>query len=123
MGVTLPSASEVVNRLMGLGLVLRISRFEIGLTPQGRQIAEQLDRRHESLRQFMTNVLVMDEDEADKIACRLEHYVDGDFAGRLAQLAELLKMEYAKVLEDIAGHIRAGKVGKRAPAGNVSAGA
>lgn len=115
LSVTLPSVSEAVGRLVGLGLVTRKSRFEIGLTAQGQQVAEQLDRRHESLRQFMTGVMAMENEEADKVACRLEHYVDGDFAERLVQLAEFLKLKHPQALRGIAEHVGRLKDGKHAP--------
>ncbi|MBN1669423.1 MAG: metal-dependent transcriptional regulator [Kiritimatiellae bacterium] len=74
LGVSLPSASQAVSRLAGMGLVVRKSRYEIRLSPRGRTIAGKLERRHQALREFMIDVLGMDEEAADRNACRMEHW-------------------------------------------------
>jgi DtxR family Mn-dependent transcriptional regulator len=109
LGVSLPSVSEAVKRLAELGLVERKSRFEISLSAGGRRIAQQLQRRHQALKRFMTEVMAMNEEKADQVACRVEHCVDGEFAERLRTLAEFLEREYPWTLKGIADHLRNGR--------------
>ncbi len=48
----------------------------ITLTPQGKKIAKDITYRHEILKNFLTNVLQIDEETAEPTACRMEHTVD-----------------------------------------------
>ncbi len=93
LGVSRPTASEAVARLVARKMVERRSRFELVLTPAGRRVAEQLERRHAALRRFMVEVLLMNRREADELACRVEHWVGPDFVDRLLRLADELKQK------------------------------
>lgn len=106
LDVRLPSASQVVKRLVDNGLAARNDRLEVDLTPKGRTIAERLDRRHQALKRFMLDVMAMDANRADELACRVEHCVDGQFAERLVDLAEFLEKEYPWAIKGIADHVR-----------------
>ena len=106
MDVSLPSASEAVKRLVELGIALRIRPLGVALTPEGRRIANQLDLRHQALKRFMIDVMAMEPDRADTIACRLEHCVDGEFSERLLDLARFLERNYPWTLQGIAEHVR-----------------
>jgi DtxR family Mn-dependent transcriptional regulator len=105
MGVSLPSVSEAVKRLVELGLARRESRFEIGLTRAGERIATQLEERHRVLKRFMVEVMAMDKKKADEVACRVEHCIDKEFAERLKRLAEFLEQEYPWTLKGIAEYV------------------
>jgi DtxR family Mn-dependent transcriptional regulator len=106
MQVSVPSASEAVKRLAEIGIVCRSLPLGIALTPEGRRIANQLDLRHQTLKRFMVDVMAMDPDRSDTIACRLEHCVDGEFTDRLLDLARLLEQDYPWTLRGIAEHVR-----------------
>jgi DtxR family Mn-dependent transcriptional regulator len=104
LGVSLPSASETVKRLVELGFALRVEHQGINLTPAGTHVAAQLDRRHYALRGFITNVMAMRVETADEIACRVEHCVDKEFTERLLELEEYLEQYHPHALRDIAQH-------------------
>ncbi len=106
MAVSLPSASEAVKRLVEMGIASRNADHGIDLTDEGRQIAGQLDRRHQALKRFMVDVMAMASDRADEVACRVEHCVDKEFADRLLDLARFMEKEYPLVLKGIATHVR-----------------
>mgnify|MGYP000946327015 CR=1 FL=1 len=106
MGVSLPSASEAVKRLIEVGLLCRSVPVGVALTAEGRRIANQLDARHQALKRFMIDVMAMEPARADAVACRVEHCVDGDFAERLADVAGLLERDYPWTLRGIADHVR-----------------
>lgn len=48
----------------------------ITLTPEGKKIAVSVERRHIFLKDFFSRVLKVDEQTADKTACRMEHAMD-----------------------------------------------
>jgi DtxR family Mn-dependent transcriptional regulator len=106
LNVRMPSVSEAVTRLVAQGIANRNSRHTIELTPKGRLIADQLKQRHEALRLFMREVMVMDEARADEMACRIEHCVDKEFSDRLLMLAEFLEQKHPDLLTAIARHVK-----------------
>lgn len=104
--VRMPSVSEAVSRMVAQGIAVRNSRHTIELTPKGRLIAEQLKQRHEALLLFMIDVMVMEKDQADEMACRIEHCVDKAFSDRLLMLAEFLEQKHPDLLKAIARHVK-----------------
>jgi DtxR family Mn-dependent transcriptional regulator len=60
------------------------------LTPQGREVADRVTRRHATLRDFLVDVLAVDPETADLNACRMEHAVDRKVAERLGSFAKFM---------------------------------
>ncbi len=48
----------------------------VTLTPAGKKIALAIERRHIFLKDFFFRVLKVDEETADRTACRMEHAMD-----------------------------------------------
>ncbi len=68
------------------------SPYEITtLTPQGREIAEDVTRRHEIVRDFFVEVLAVEDGVANANACRAEHILDADVLDRLATFARFIQ--------------------------------
>lgn len=84
--VSRPAASRAVRELSDKELVDHKAYGYVDLTTKGQTIADKLTLRHEALYAFLTDVLCFDEDWADQEACRLEHQVDDELVGRLAEL-------------------------------------
>ena len=61
------------------------------LTDKGRQIAQRVTRGHAVIRSFLREVLLTDEETAERNACRMEHAMDKDVLDRLALFARALK--------------------------------
>ena len=61
LGVSYPSVSEMVDRLVSEGLVTHDKYRQISLTAKGRRIGKGLDEKHEVIKRFFTNVLGVDE--------------------------------------------------------------
>lgn len=58
------------------------------LTGKGRRAAEEVARRHSVVRRFLTDVLMLDADEAEANACRIEHVIDIAVLDRLQQFMD-----------------------------------
>ena len=58
------------------------------LTGKGRRAAEEVTRRHSVVRHFLTDVLMLDSDEAEANACRIEHVIDRAVLDRLQQFMD-----------------------------------
>lgn len=48
----------------------------VTLTPEGKKIALEIERRHIFLKDFFSRILKVDEETADITACRMEHAMD-----------------------------------------------
>lgn len=60
----------------------------ITLTPEGKAAAADVIRRHEVLRDFFVRVLAVEEREADRAACRMEHSIPKLILERFIRFAE-----------------------------------
>ena len=64
----------------------------ITLTLTGKAAAKDVIRRHEVLRDFFVKVLAVDESDADKAACRMEHSIPKVILERFIQFAEFVEV-------------------------------
>ena len=75
LGVTPPSATGAVQALKDRGLVSHEKYEDVLLTDEGQAIAEAVHERHEELRSFFAEVLLLDSETAENEACALEHSI------------------------------------------------
>ncbi|MEI7898845.1 MAG: metal-dependent transcriptional regulator [bacterium] len=97
--ISMPSVSEVVRRLVDSGMVLRKSLHEIVLTSAGAALVQQLDRQQAALRLFLSDILGLPANEADKRACELEHFVDAQVVERLLILGRFMAATDGKTVK------------------------
>ena len=90
LGISQPSVSEMVDRLVENSLVTHDKYQHIELTAKGRRIAKGLDRKHETIKRFFVNVLNVDESVADSDACEIEHVISDETLDRLVAYLESL---------------------------------
>ena len=86
--------STVTSALKGLsekGLVNYHPYAAITLTPEGREVAQDVRARHEVVRRFLREVLRVDDRTAEANACRMEHVMDPEVLRRLASFAEFAR--------------------------------
>lgn len=86
--VSYPSVSEMVDRLVKNGYAEHDKYRHINLTPEGEKIASGLDRKHELIRKFFTNVLGVDHQTADSDACEIEHVISDETLDKLVKYLE-----------------------------------
>ena len=75
LGVSRPSVNKALGVLKKAGMVEQQPYGSISLTQQGRTHAQDVARRHETLKAFLICVLGVDEEIADADACKMEHVV------------------------------------------------
>jgi DtxR family transcriptional regulator, Mn-dependent transcriptional regulator len=85
LGVSSPSVTEMVLRLVELGFVTRRPRGEVLLTDAGRAVGTTVVRRHRLWERFLTDVLGLPWENVHAEACRLEHATSPDTEARLAE--------------------------------------
>jgi DtxR family Mn-dependent transcriptional regulator len=87
--------SSVTGALRALAdkALIRYAPYDvITLTPEGKDAAKDVIRRHEVLRDFFINVLAVEEKEADNAACKMEHSIPKGILERFIQFAEFVEV-------------------------------
>lgn len=62
----------------------------ITLTAKGTELARDVVRRHEALKDFFTKILQIPENEAEDAACKMEHAISPTILDRLIQFVEFV---------------------------------
>ncbi|MBC7250899.1 MAG: metal-dependent transcriptional regulator [Anaerolineae bacterium] len=91
LSVKPPSAVSAVKKLAREGLVCHEPYGRVELTGQGRQVAEELHRRHETLVAFLTRFLGLDERTAEEDACHMEHTLSVETLSRIVKFLRFLE--------------------------------
>jgi DtxR family Mn-dependent transcriptional regulator len=84
LAVSPVSANEMCRKLMSEGLLTYTPYKGVTLTADGDRLAQRILRRRRLWEVFLVNQLHLAPDEADALACRLEHVTPDDVADRLA---------------------------------------
>jgi DtxR family Mn-dependent transcriptional regulator len=91
LGVGKSAVTAALRHLAGHGLIDYTPYRPIVLTEAGRQLAIDIRRRHDVLKDFMTHVLGLEDDLADANACRMEHAIGRKLVDRLRQFARYIQ--------------------------------
>jgi DtxR family Mn-dependent transcriptional regulator len=86
LGVAAPSATNMAKRLHELGLLSHEPYHGVTLTPQGRQAALDVIRRHRLLETYLAEAVGLGWDEIHDEADRLEHHLSPRLEARLDSL-------------------------------------
>ena len=90
LGVKKPSVTSALAKLSEAGLVIHERYGGVQLTADGESIAQDVYRRHETLRRFLVEILNVDAEEAEENACRMEHALGPASLERLANFLEFV---------------------------------
>ena len=91
MSVQRASVTGALKALASRGLINYSPYSHITLTVEGRHIAQDIVRRHNTLREFFIATLQLDPQQAEANACRIEHAIDAVAVDRLVHFLEFLK--------------------------------
>lgn len=90
MKVKMPSVTGALKSLAERELVNH-ERYEyVELTKQGAAIAQEIRRRHNTIQKFLTEILNIDPEVAEKDSCGMEHAISTTTMDRLLKLIECL---------------------------------
>jgi DtxR family Mn-dependent transcriptional regulator len=84
------SVTLALRALSARGLVNYSPYDRVTLTVRGRTAARDISRRHEALRRFFVKVLEVEEQEADRAACKMEHDLSPALRRRLTEFARFM---------------------------------
>ena len=88
LDVKASSVTGALRQLSEKGLINYAPYDIITLTPKGKKTAKVIVQRHGILRDFLVNVLGLEEAEAEEQACKLEHETSEKTIQRLVELTE-----------------------------------
>ena len=91
LNVSPPSVTEVVHKLEKLGFVVHETYGHIKLTKKGRKIGKEVNGRHKMLTQFLSDILKIDPQTAERDACQMEHVLSKHTLKRLIKFIEFMK--------------------------------
>jgi DtxR family transcriptional regulator, Mn-dependent transcriptional regulator len=84
LGVAKSTVNAALKSLATKGLVHYAPYELITLTEEGNAEASRIVLNHEVLRHFLQHILLLDSDQAERIACEMEHAVDRTAIERFA---------------------------------------
>jgi DtxR family Mn-dependent transcriptional regulator len=90
MGVLRGSVTGALKTMAQKGLINYEPYSFITLTKKGSVIATEITRRHNVIKEFLQNVLLLDADRAEENACRMEHAMDKTATDRLVQFIDYI---------------------------------
>ena len=73
LGVTYPSISGILKKLVEMGLVTHERYGNVHLTAEGEKLGRDIAERHRILFDFMHRILKIPKETAQKDACGMEH--------------------------------------------------
>ena len=75
LGVKMPTVTSMLKVLNEKKLIDYEKYEYIELTKKGSNVGQEIDRRHQVFRDFLTDILKIDYAQADDDACKMEHAV------------------------------------------------
>lgn len=91
MQVKMPSVTGALKSLAQKDLVTHEKYEYVELTEQGIMIARGVRRRHDTVLKFLTEVLNIDPETAERDACGIEHAVSSITLDRLMKMMDCFK--------------------------------
>ena len=64
----------------------------ITLTDKGKILAEDVVRRHETLKDFFIKILLLEEGEAEEASCKIEHAISDKILNRIINFVEFMEI-------------------------------
>ncbi len=95
LGVSRSSVTSALQVLASKGLINYAPYDVITLTPEGEKQAERVLRKHTVLQEFFTDILLIDPEKAEAVACKMEHEANEALVERLSLLSQYV-MESAE---------------------------
>lgn len=107
LDVSMPSVTEMLQRLTAKELVIHEPRGPIRLSEEGQRLASSLMRRHRLWENFLVEFLGFTWDKVHEEACRLEHATSPALEERLAGfIGDLKACPHGHAVPDKQGHRR-----------------
>ena len=91
LGVAKSTVNAALKSLSAKGLIAYEPYQLIILTERGREQAFEIVLYHEVIRHFLSDILAIDRERAERVACEMEHAVDRDVIERFVCFLALME--------------------------------
>ena len=91
LGVKMPTVTNMLKTLSEKGLIDYEKYEYLELTGKGSDVGSEIDQRHQILREFLTDILKIDFDQADEDACKMEHAVSTTTLDRFVDFMKFIE--------------------------------
>ncbi len=91
--IKMPSVTAALNKLKELGLIEYEKYGYIELTKKGKLTADRICHRHYCLTDFFSEILKLEDNEAEGVACSLEHDISSKACSRIHKFLEFYRDE------------------------------
>ena len=92
LDVSRASVTEALRALSKKGLINYSPYEAITLTDEGKDVAEDVIFRHESLKRFFIDVLTIEDSIAEEGACKIEHAAPPEIIARMISFTEFMQV-------------------------------
>ncbi len=91
MNIKTGSVSGAIQTLKKKGFVEHETYGFISLTEKGEKIASEISRRHSIFKDFLSNILGLDEKTSETTACHMEHTVNKKVMNHLVNFIDYIR--------------------------------
>jgi len=91
LNVRRSSVTGALKTLVSMDIVNHSPYGYITLTDKGERLGMEMVRRHEVIKDFLVEVLGIEESKADKTACLVEHSMDTSIMEKLVELIDFIR--------------------------------
>jgi DtxR family Mn-dependent transcriptional regulator len=88
LAVSKPSVNKALHNLTNAGLAKQEKYSLIYLTKIGREKAREVMNRHETIKEFLVNILKVAEPTAENEACMIEHAMSNETVSKMRGFLE-----------------------------------
>ncbi len=88
LNVRMPSVTSALRNLRDRGLIAHEKNSFITLTKEGKEIAQEVHKKHHILLTFFSEVMDLPKEQAEEVACAIEHIIDEGVADKFKKLTD-----------------------------------
>lgn len=93
LDIKMPSVTAALNKLKDMELIEYEKYGFIELTEKGEQVANNVYNKHTCISEFFEKILLLNPENADSEACRVEHALDSETCIRIHRFLEFFDQE------------------------------
>lgn len=90
MNVKRSSVTVALRNLSDYGLISYQKYKPITLTPKGVELSNEIIHKHKSVKKFFKEILGVQDDKADELACKMEHFIGSEVTERLIAFTDYI---------------------------------
>jgi len=93
LNVSIGSVNYAINALLDYGLIKHKKYGYIELTEKGKKLGKKILEKHKLIKNFLINILKVNEEIAEEDACKIEHCISNQTYERIESFLRLHKEE------------------------------